>query len=286
VILRTQQLKAEKEKVELTLDELKATQEQLILKEKMASLGEMTTGIAHEIQNPLNFVNNFSELNKELIQELKGGLETGSVQSVQEILTDLDSNTERVYFHGKRADQIVKSMLQFTRGGRGQKKPTDIVALADECIWRAFDAFKNKNNCFDASVNMDLKTEVGHHNLVPNDISRVLMNLYDNAFYAVHEKKILSACNCTSFEPVVTVAAREEEGNLIISIIDNGSGIPDKFKDKIFQPFFTTKPTGHGTGLGLSLCYDIIKAHGGEIKVESQEGVGSAFFVIIPVSKD
>ena len=286
VILRTEQLKIEKEKVELTLEEMKSMQEQLILKEKLASLGEMTTGIAHEIQNPLNFVNNFSEVNRDLIEELKEEMNVGSVESVREILDDLGANTERIYFHGKRADQIVKSMFLLTRGGNGQKKPTDIVALADEYMWRAFDAFKSKNCSFDACVNMDFKTELGHHSLVPNDIGRVLMNLYDNAFFAVFEKKnqLADTFPSSPYEPVVTVSAEEENGNLTISIIDNGNGIPEKVKDKIFQPFFTTKPTGQGTGLGLSICYDIVKAHGGEIRVESREGVGSAFFVIIPVS--
>jgi signal transduction histidine kinase len=273
-----------------TLENLKSTQAQLIQSEKMASLGELTAGIAHEIQNPLNFVNNFSEVNNELIEELKSKkskLKNESGDEDEEILSDIFQNNEKISFHGKRADAIVKGMLQHSRASTGKKEPRDINALADEYLRLSYHGMRAKDKSFNAEIKTDFDNSIGKINIVPQDIGRVLLNLFNNAFYAVMEKKknltgFGNLSGLESYVPAVTVVTQRLNNKIEIKIADNGIGIPQKVVDKIFQPFFTTKPTGQGTGLGLSLSYDIIKAHGGEIKVETKEGEGSEFIVQLP----
>jgi signal transduction histidine kinase len=262
-----------------TLLSLRKTQRQLIVAEKMASLGELTAGIAHEIQNPLNFVNNFSEVNKELLVEMKDEMEKGNYEEVKIIAKDVIDNEDKINHHGKRADAIVKGMLQHSRVSTGQKEPTDINALADEYLRLSYHGLRAKDKEFNATVKTDVDVSIGNINIIPQDIGRVLLNLYNNAFYAVSEKKKL--LNGT-FEPTVHVSTKKAEDKISICVKDNGNGIPQKVVDKIFQPFFTTKPTGQGTGLGLSLSYDIVKAHGGEIKVESREKEGTTFTIQLP----
>ena len=280
---RTRELSHQKETLQSTLVNLESTQAQLIQSEKMASLGELTAGIAHEIQNPLNFVNNFSEVNTELLQELK----TESLkpkaerndQLEEEILNNVINNEEKINHHGKRADAIVKGMLLHSRTSAGQKEATDINALADEYLRLSYHGLRAKEKSFNAGFKTDFDPAAGKIDIVSQDIGRVLLNLYNNAFYAVNEKK---KHQDAKYEPTVSVVTRKTGDKLSISVRDNGDGIPKKILDKIFQPFFTSKPTGEGTGLGLSLSYDIIKAHGGEIKVTSTEGEGAEFKVIIP----
>ncbi len=276
---RTLELKREKEIVESTLGELKSAQAQLIQSEKMASLGELTAGIAHEIQNPLNFVNNFSEINQELLVELKDEAGKGNIAEVTAIANDVISNEEKINHHGKRADAIVKGMLQHSRSSSGQKEPTDVNALADEYLRLAFHGIRAKDKSFNAEFKTDFDSTIGKINLIPQDVGRVLLNLYNNAFYAVNEKKKRQA---DGYEPTVSVSTKKMGDKVEIKVADNGNGIPQKVVDKIFQPFFTTKPTGEGTGLGLSLSYDIIKAHGGEIKLSTKELEGSDFVIILP----
>jgi len=265
------------------LSELKSTQTQLIQSEKMASLGELTAGIAHEIQNPLNFVNNFSEVNKELIDEVESerskvnGEKDEQLQT--ELLNDIKQNTEKIIHHGKRADSIVKGMLQHSQAGKGQKELTDINALCDEYLRLSYHGLRAKDKDFNATIKTDFDASIGNINIIPQNIGRVLLNLYNNAFYAVNEKKKQQP---GSYEPTVSIKTKKLDGKIEISVKDNGNGIPEKVVAKIFQPFFTTKPTGQGTGLGLSLSYDIIKAHSGEIKVESKEEVGSEFIIQLP----
>ena len=269
--------------LEQTLTDLRSAQSQLIQSEKMASLGELTAGIAHEIQNPLNFVNNFSEVNDELLKELKTEAEKGNLEEVKAIANDIAFNSEKINHHGKRADAIVKGMLQHSRTSSGQKEPTDINALADEYLRLAYHGLRAKDNSFNADLKTDFDNNIGNINIIPQDIGRVILNLINNAFYAVDEKKKQNP----NFEPIVIVSTKTVKPPLgglgvWISVKDNGNGIPQKVLDKIFQPFFTTKPTGQGTGLGLSLSYDIVKAHGGEIKVETVETEGSIFKIILP----
>lgn len=278
------QLEDAKNRIEVTLSELKATQSQLIQAEKMASLGELTAGIAHEIQNPLNFVNNFSEINKELIEELK--IETSKVKTERDVilenqlLADISQNLEKINHHGKRADAIVKSMLEHSRISSGTKEPTDINALVDEYLRLAYHGLRAKNKSFNATTKTEFDESIGKVNVVFQDIGRVVLNLINNAFYAVSEKKNLVE---NGYEPTVTVRTRKTDGKVEIKVKDNGNGISQKILDKIFQPFFTTKPTGQGTGLGLSLAYDIVKAHGGEIKVNTKESEGTEFTITLPV---
>jgi two-component system NtrC family sensor kinase len=269
-----------------TLDNLKSTQSQLIQSEKMASLGELTAGIAHEIQNPLNFVNNFSEVNSELIKELKSEASKGNFEEVSAIASDIESNSEKINHHGKRADAIVKNMLQHSRSSSGKKEPTDINALTDEYLRLAYHGLRAKDKSFNADIKTDFDNNIGKINIIPQDIGRVVLNLINNAFYAVDEKK---KQNSNRYEPTVSISTKKFNGKsdsyrIEISVKDNGNGIPQKVLDKIFQPFFTTKPTGQGTGLGLSLSYDIVKAHGGEIKVETKEGEGSEFIIQLRTS--
>ncbi|TMI86084.1 MAG: GAF domain-containing protein, partial [Bacteroidetes bacterium] len=268
------------ETLQNTLNELKLTQEQLIQSEKMASLGELTAGIAHEIQNPLNFVNNFSEVSGELLDEMKNELATGNGQQAVEIADDVKRNLGKILHHGKRADAIVKGMLQHSRTSTGQKEPTDINILADEYLRLAYHGLRAKDKSFNAKFETDLDKTIEKINVVPQEMGRVILNLINNAFYTVSEKK--RQLNGT-YEPTVSISTKKLEDKIELRVIDNGDGIPQKVLDKIFQPFFTTKPTGQGTGLGLSLSYDIIKAHRGEIKVETMEGNGSEFIIQLPV---
>ena len=264
--------------LETTLSNLKSTQSQLIQSEKMASLGELTAGIAHEIQNPLNFVNNFSEVSRELIGEMNEELAVGNIQLAKEIAGDVEQNLEKINHHGKRAADIVKGMLQHSRTSSGVKEPTDINALADEYLRLAYHGLRAKDKTFNAKMNTDFDVTIGKMDIIPQDIGRVILNLITNAFYVVDEKKKLLN---DGYEPVVSVSTKKIDNLISISVKDNGNGIPKHILDKIFQPFFTTKPTGQGTGLGLSLAYDIVKAHGGELKVDSQEGIGTVFSVIL-----
>jgi two-component system NtrC family sensor kinase len=281
-------LRQQKEEVQTTLIELRSTQGQLIQSEKMASLGELTAGIAHEIQNPLNFVNNFSEVNTELIDELKNELNSGNKEEAISIADDIKENEGKINHHGKRADAIVKGMLQHSRSSTGHKEPTDINALADEYLRLSYHGFRAKDKTFNATLQTNFDESIGKINMIPQDIGRVLLNLYNNAFYAVSEKKKQQG---ESYEPTVSISTKKlsspptgGDGGIEIRVRDNGFGIPQKVLDKIYQPFFTTKPTGQGTGLGLSLSYDIIKAHGGEIKVETKEGEGAEFVISLAIS--
>jgi two-component system, NtrC family, sensor kinase len=272
------QLEEQKEALQNTLSELKATQSQLIQSEKMASLGELTAGIAHEIQNPLNFVNNFSEVNTELIDELEQEANNGNIDEIKAIAKDIKENEEKINHHGKRADAIVKNMLQHSRASSGKKEPTDINSLADEYLRLSYHGMRAKDKNFNAEIKTDFDNNIGKINIVPQDIGRVLLNLYNNAFYAVNEK---AKQQLNGYEPTISVSTKKTNNIIELTVKDNGNGVPQKIVDKIFQPFFTTKPTGEGTGLGLSLSYDIIKAHGGEIKVETKEGEGATFIIIL-----
>jgi signal transduction histidine kinase len=274
-------IEAQKAEAEETLSKLKAAQSQLIQSEKMASLGELTAGIAHEIQNPLNFVNNFSDLNKELIDDMRKALHTGDAAEAIQIAADIHANQDKISSHGKRADSIVKGMLQHSRTSSGHKEPVDINALADEYLRLSYHGLRAKDKSFNVTLDTDFDKTIGKVEIIPQDIGRVLLNLYNNAFYAVMEKKKQSD---QAYEPVVSVQTKMQDGKLILSVSDNGMGIPDKIKEKIFQPFFTTKPSGQGTGLGLSLSYDIVKAHGGDIHAETSEGKGTSFVIKLPLT--
>ena len=282
-----EEIEQQKKSVEAALVELKSTQSQLIQSEKMASLGELTAGIAHEIQNPLNFVNNFSEVNEELLAEMKDELDKGNIDDAKAIANDAIENQQKILHHGKRADAIVKGMLQHSRSSTGVKEPTNINALADEYLRLAYHGLRAKDKSFNATMKTDFDETIGNINIIPQDIGRVILNLITNAFYVVDEKK---KQNPTGYEPTVTVSTKKNGDKVEVKVKDNGNGIPQKVLDKIFQPFFTTKPTGQGTGLGLSLSYDIVKAHGGELKVETKEGEGlpgeqsgSEFIISLPV---
>lgn len=271
------------EELKQSLEHLKATQSQLIQSEKMASLGELTAGIAHEIQNPLNFVNNFSEVTNELVDEMNEELNKGDLEEAKAISSDIKQNLEKINHHGKRADSIVKGMLQHSRSSSNIKEPTDINALADEYVRLAYHGLRAKDKSFNASIITDFDDCVDQLNVVPQDIGRVMLNLITNAFYAVHER---SKQDNADYQATVTVRTKKNGNKVDIHVADNGYGIPDAIKEKIFQPFFTTKPTGQGTGLGLSLSYDIVKAHGGEIKVESTEKQGTRFIISLPINNN
>ena len=263
-----------------TLEELRATQAQLIQSEKMASLGELTAGIAHEIQNPLNFVNNFSEVSNELLDEMTEQLEKGNANEAKAIANEVKMSLEKINLHGKRADGIVKSMLQHSRTSNNKKEPTDINVLADEYLRLAYHGLRAKDKSFNAALKTDYDENIGLLKVISQDIGRVILNLITNAFYAVMEKKKL---HTQDYEPTVTVSTKKIDNKIIVEVTDNGTGIPQKALDKIFQPFFTTKPTGQGTGLGLSLSYDIVtKGHGGELKVETKDREYTSFSVILP----
>ncbi|MEP7374765.1 MAG: two-component regulator propeller domain-containing protein [Chitinophagaceae bacterium] len=274
---------AHAKEIEKAYKELKTTQAQLIQAEKMASLGELTAGIAHEIQNPLNFVNNFSELSNELVDEMNEDLDRGEIQEAKVIASNIKKNLEKINHHGKRADAIVKGMLQHSQSSTGHIEPVDINKLAEEYVRLAYHGIRAKDKSFNATLKTDFDETIGKINIIPQDIGRVILNLINNAFYAVDEKRKQSA---QEYEPTVSVSTKKmgdkpDSYRIEIVVKDNGNGIPQKIVDKIFQPFFTTKPTGQGTGLGLSLAYDIVKAHGGELKVETKEGEGSGFIIAL-----
>jgi signal transduction histidine kinase len=275
------QLTQQRDELQTTLAELKITQTQLIQSEKLASLGELTAGIAHEIQNPLNFVNNFSDVNRELIDELRDSLERNDIDDALSIADDIQQNEEKVNHHGKRADAIVKNMLQHSRSNSGEKEPTDINSMADEYLRLSYHGLRAKDKLFNAEMATDFDENLPKISVIPQDVGRVLLNLFNNAFYAVQQKKKAASGD---YRPLVKVSTALKGKFIEISVSDNGTGMPEDVKEKILQPFFTTKPTGEGTGLGLSLSYDIVvKGHGGSISVTSREGEGSEFIVTIPV---
>lgn len=277
---------AHAKEIEKAYTELKATQAQLIQSEKMASLGQLTSGIAHEIQNPLNFVNNFSEVSAELINEAEGRRQEAGENSpeVAELLSDIKQNLEKISHHGKRADAIVKSMMLHSRPGSDRKEITDLNALADKYLRLVYHGLRGKDNTLHVDVHTEYDPAIGEIEIIQEDISRVMLNILSNAFYAVHARSKQTEANIEmagAYMPAVWVSTKKSGNNILITVKDNGNGIPAAIREKIFQPFFTTKPTGQGTGLGLSLSYDIIKAHGGEIRVNSEEGVGSEFVIVL-----
>lgn len=277
---RTLELSVQKENLQTALTKLKASQLQLMQKEKMASLGEVASGIAHEIQNPLNFVNNFSEINTELLLEMKelmaGETNVGNKEEIDLLLEDVIQNLQKINHHGKRADNIIKNLLQHTRSNSSEAVLSDLNLLAGEYLKLSYHGFRVKDKAVHVIINSTFDPSIDQINMVPQDIGRVLMNIYNNAFYAVIEK---AKKNITGYTPTVTVLTGKEKDSVKIIIRDNGTGISPKYLSKIFQPFFTTKPTGEGTGLGLSLSYEIIKAHGGELKVDSKEGEFAEFTI-------
>ncbi len=278
---RTVELSEQKENLQIALTNLKTSQLQLVQKEKMASLGEVASGIAHEIQNPLNFVNNFSEITEELLLEMKELINTENdkgnrIEEIDLLVADIIQNLKKINHHGKRADNIVKNMLQHGRSSGNLVALTDINYLAGEHINLAYQAFKAKDKLFNAAINTSMDTTIEKINIIPEDIGRVLMNIFDNAFYSIREK---AKKNEPGYEPSITLTTKNEGDKVKIIIRDNGLGIAKKYLDKIYQPFFTSKPTGVGTGLGLSLSYDIIKAHQGELKVDAIEGEFAEFTI-------
>lgn len=288
---RTEEITRQKDELQHALTELKATQTQLIHSEKMASLGELTAGIAHEIQNPLNFVNNFSEINYELIEEMKSELSAGNADEAISIAENIKENEQKIIHHGKRADAIVKGMLQHSRSSNGQKEPTDINALADEYLRLSYHGLRAKDKSFNSKMETCFDETIEKVNVVPQDVGRAFLNLFTNAFYAVSEKKKNPPPpkGGVEYEPTVSVstkAIKSPSGDLgvQIKVRDNGMGIPEKALEKIFQPFFTTKPSGQGTGLGLSLSFEIItQGHDGEMKVDTKEGEFAEFVIELPI---
>jgi signal transduction histidine kinase len=279
-----EEIASQRDQVAHTLTELQATQAQLIQKEKMASLGELTAGIAHEIQNPLNFVNNFSEVSAELVDELEEEATAGNTEEVLSITADLKQNLEKIHHHGKKADSIVKGMLQHSRSSSGEKQLTDINKLVEEYLHLAYHGLRAKDKDFNAEFKLELDPTVGKVEVVPQEIGRVLLNLFNNAFYATGQKKSQLNGKADSYQPEVRVSTSQQDGKILICVHDNGTGIPETIKGKIFQPFFTTKPTGEGTGLGLSLSYDIItKGHAGELTVDSKEGEYTTIILHLPL---
>ena len=277
---RRQDAQRSNEALSKSMEELKTTQSQLIHSEKMASLGELTAGIAHEIQNPLNFVNNFSELSNELIDEMNHEIEEGHLEEAKEIANDVKQNLEKINHHGKRADAIVKGMLQHSRTSVDVKEPTDINALCDEYLRLAYHGLRAKKKSFNARLETQFDESIDQVKVIPQDIGRVILNIITNAFYAVEERKKNAP---PGYEPTIKITTRKLTGKIEIAVEDNGNGIPEEVVHKVFQPFFTTKPTGQGTGLGLSMSYDIItKTHGGELKVESTVGEGTRFILLLP----
>jgi len=275
-------LQKQKQEIEHTLDKLQVTQNQLVQSEKMASLGELTAGIAHEIQNPLNFVNNFSDVSYELLNEMREDLKRGNQESALEIADDVQKNLFKIRHHGQRADAIVKGMLQHSQVGSGTKELIDINALSDEYMRLAYHGLRSKDKSFQSELLTHFETRQLKINALPQEIGRVLLNLFNNAFYAVNARKKTAEAG---YEPKVWLTTSCQDQQVTISVKDNGAGIPEAIRDKIMQPFFTTKPTGEGTGLGLSLTYDmVVKGHSGTIKVNSTEGQGSEFLVTLPVS--
>ena len=290
---RTAEITKQKDELMHAFTELKNTQTQLIHAEKMASLGELTAGIAHEIQNPLNFVNNFSEVNTELLEELDKEVAEGNLDEIKALAKDIKENEEKITHHGKRADAIVKGMLQHSRSSSGVKEPTDINKLCDEYLRLAYHGLRAKDKSFNATMKTDFDKSIGAINIIPQDIGRVVLNLLTNAFYDVssyanssNEALVKMAASEDQYKPTVSLSTKKTKDGITISVKDNGNGIPEKVKEKIFQPFFTTKPTGQGTGLGLSMSYDIVtKGHGGKLKVESKEGKGTTFTISLPLAQ-
>jgi len=290
----TQKQKANKV-LQTTLSDLRSAQEQLIQSEKMASLGELTAGIAHEIQNPLNFVNNFSEVSNEMLDEMKTELASGNLGEATKTAEVIKQNLEKIDYHGKRAEAIVKSMLQHSRTDTGQKEATDVNALCDEYVRLSYHGLRAKDKNFNAEIKTEFDNTIGKINVVRQDIGRVLLNLFNNAFYAVNERQKMEGEGYKGVVIVQTKRIAPLQGigaKVEVRVSDNGNGIPQNIIHKIFQPFFTTKPTGQGTGLGLSLAYDIIKKHGGEIKAETlyteaaaqagKESTGTEFIIHLP----
>ena len=283
---RTAELSKQKDELQETVKELKSTQNQLIQSEKMASLGELTAGIAHEIQNPLNFVNNFSEVSMELLDEMAVELEKGDTEEAKAIAADVKQNLEKIRHHGQRADGIVKGMLQHSRASSGQKEPTDINILADEYLRLAYHGLRAKDKSFNAELVTHFDDKLPKASMVPQDVGRVLLNLFTNAFYAVQQKQKAAG---PDYKPTVevTTAPQPPKGGakaILITVKDNGIGVPDAIREKIMQPFFTTKPTGEGTGLGLSMSYDIVvKGHGGNLSINTKEGEYTEFIVKLPL---
>ena len=276
-------LTVQKEELQNALSKLKSTQSQLIQAEKMASLGELTAGIAHEIQNPLNFVNNFSEVSKEMLAEMQDEISDNNFENVRELANDVIKNLDKIYVHGKRAEGIVKGMLQHTRTENELKEPTNINTLADEYFRLAYHGLRAKDKSFNATLETDFDNTIGKVSIVRNDMGRVILNLITNAFFAVDEKRKFGEAD---YKPTVTIRTRKLGEKVEVTVQDNGNGIPKAVLDKIFQPFFTTKPPGQGTGLGLSLSYDIITRHKGKLTVETDEGVGTAFIVELPINSE
>jgi signal transduction histidine kinase len=287
VHLRTEEVMQQKGLLEIQRDNLdkafkalKSTQTQLIQSEKIASLGELTAGIAHEIQNPLNFINNFSDVNTELIDEMQLEIEKGDLKEIKAIALDIQENEKKINMHGKRADSIVKGMLQHSRVSSGKKELTDINKLTDEYLRLSYHGLRAKDKSFNSDSTTHFDPNLQKINVVPQDIGRVLLNIFNNAFYAVNEKQKTAG---EDYRPEVTITTAMEDQHIVISVKDNGDGIPDAIKDKIMQPFFTTKPTGEGTGLGLSLSYDIVvKGHGGSINVRSMPNEGAELIISLP----
>ena len=272
---------AQAKEIEKAYLDLKTTQNQLIQSEKMASLGELTAGIAHEIQNPLNFVNNFSEVSIELIDEMEEEMAKGDTTGAIAIASDIKQNLEKINYHGKRADSIVKGMLQHSRAGNNVKEPTNINALADEYLRLAYHGLRAKDKSFNADLQTNFDEQLPKINVIPQDVGRVLLNLFTNAFYATHQMQKMTKGD---YKPMVSVTTTQNEKFVVITVKDNGIGIPEAIKDKIMQPFFTTKPTGEGTGLGLSLSYDIVvKTHGGTIAIDSKEKEYTIFTIQLPL---
>jgi signal transduction histidine kinase len=277
-----QLLQKQKEEIQSTLAELKTTQAQLVQSAKMASLGELTAGIAHEIQNPLNFVNNFSDVSTELVDEMQAELKNGDKDEAIAISEDIKQNLEKIRHHGKCADFIVKGMLEHSRKSTGERQATNINVLADEFLKLSYHGLRAKDKSFNAELVTNFSDGLPKINVVQQDIGRVLINLFGNAFYAVNQKAKTTG---NGYKPVVEVTTAQQNGSILISVKDNGTGIPENIREKIMQPFFTTKPTGEGTGLGLSLSYDIVvKGHGGTINVKSEEGSGSEFTISVPLN--
>jgi signal transduction histidine kinase len=269
----------QKQKLEQALNDLEATQAQLVQKEKMASLGELTAGIAHEIQNPLNFVKNFSEVSTELVEELKEEINSGDLKNIPSLVTAVGDNLKTIAYHSNRADTIIKAMMQHSRSSNGKREATDLNALAGEYLRLSYQGLRAKDKTFTATMQTNFDDSIGEAQVITQDLGRALLNLYNNAFYSVTEKRKKLG---DSFEPSISVGTKKQPNKIEIVVRDNGIGIPLQIKDKILQPFFTTKPTGQGTGLGLSLTYDIVKAHGGELKIDSKEGEYAEFKIILP----
>jgi len=278
-----QKVDEQTEELKKSLEGLKATQAQLIQSEKMASLGELTAGIAHEIQNPLNFVNNFSEVSNELVDEMNEELDKGDFDEAKAISKDIKQNLEKINHHGKRADAIVKGMLQHSRNNSGEKENVDLNKLTDEFLRLAYHGLRAKDKSFNATLETNFDPKLGEIEVVSQEIGRVILNLFTNAFYAVNEKQ---ASSSTDYKPTVSVTTKRLKNSITVAIKDNGNGIPKDILDKIFQPFFTTKPTGKGTGLGLSMSYDIVKAHNGTLKVNTENGAYTEFIITLAIKTE